>query len=137
VRLELMKQDRKFFGGLFRSMGDQNSPVSVFSQENSELRARGMRIARRALDVPSVPADLRDQAALGLWALTLGMVLYFVHDTSPGAERTEKLVAGVVGLVAALLPLLATPEAALFRSHVMTVLGEAGLVPEELFGPLP
>ncbi len=130
TRLELMKDDRKFFSGLFRSVGDVNSPVSVFSQENAELRIRGIRILRDAVSVPDVPEAVRDELAFALWALMLGMVLYFVHDGSPGQRQTRELFAGSIDLIVPLVPLLALPQAEFFRERVMQLLGGAGLLPD-------
>ncbi|MCA9592327.1 MAG: TetR/AcrR family transcriptional regulator [Myxococcales bacterium] len=132
IRLDLMRKDRKFFGGLFRSVGDVESPVSVFSKENSELRLRGIRVLEQAVSVPEVPEALRAELAYGLWALMLGMVLYFVHDESPEQQRTAELVTGSIDLIVPLVPLLALPQAEFFRERVMAVLDRAGLLPEML-----
>ncbi len=130
VRLDLMADDQNFFGGLLRTLGEPESSVGVFSPENSELRARGIAIIRQALEVPSVPEAVRDDAALLLWALVLGMVLYFVHDRSASQERTRALMTRSLRLLVPVLPLLATPEAELLRSEVRSILCEAGLLPE-------
>jgi hypothetical protein len=130
TRLDLMKDDRQFFSGLFRSIGDVNSPVSVFSKENRALRARGILVLHEAVSVPEVPEALRDELAFALWALMLSMVLYFVHDDSPGQRRTRQLFTGSIDLIVPLVPLLALPQAEFFRERVMTLLGDAGLVPD-------
>lgn len=129
VRLDLMKHDRKLLTGLFRTIGDPASSVSVFSPETGSLRARGMGILHEALSVPEVVEDLRDQAALGLWALMLGMVLYFVHDDSPGQTRTRALVDGSLDTLIPLLPWLGAPAAQPLRTRLFALLAEAGLWP--------
>ena len=72
LRLDLMSDDQNFFGGLLRTLGEPESRVSVFSPENSELRARGIAIVRQALEVPSVPEAVRDDAALLLCGSGIG-----------------------------------------------------------------
>lgn len=129
VRLELMQRDQKFFGSLFRSVGDPKSPVSVFSDENRPLRARGIGLLVEAVSVDEVPPEVRGELALGLWALMLGAVLYFVHDTSKGQEKTLQLMEGLIDLVLPLVPLLSLPEAQVLRARVFSVLTDAGLVP--------
>ena len=84
------------------------------------------------MSVPEVPEALRAELAYGLWALMLGMVLYFVHDESPEQQRTAELVTGSIDLIVPLVPLLALPQAEFFRERVMAVLDRAGLLPEML-----
>ncbi|HMR76737.1 MAG TPA: TetR/AcrR family transcriptional regulator [Polyangiaceae bacterium] len=130
VRLDLMAQDQKFFGGLLRTLGEPDSSVSVFSEENTPLRRRGIAILREALEVPGVPEAARDDAALMLWALVLGMVLYFVHDTSEGAERTRALAGRAVGLLVPSLALLELPQAQMLRCELRSMLADAKILPD-------
>jgi len=135
VRLDLMKHDRKLLTGLFRTIGDPSSTVSVFSRETGSLRARGIGILREALSIPEVAEDLRDQAALGLWVLMLGMVLYFVHDESPGQTRTRALADGALDTLTPLLPWLAAPVAEPLRNRLVALLADAGLWPPSALAP--
>jgi AcrR family transcriptional regulator len=129
VRLELMKNDRKLLGGLFRTIGDTESPVSVFAAETAGLRARGIGLLSEALATAEVPDEVRQQAALALWVVMLGVVLYFVHDDSPGQAATAKLARDAVDLLGPMLPLFASPLAAPLRQRVLEILGDAGLWP--------
>jgi hypothetical protein len=127
VRLALMKNDRRLLTGLFRTLGDTKSKVSVFAEETADLRHRGLALIEEALDVPEVPPEIRSEAALALWTLMLGFVLYFIHDESPGQVRTSRLIDGAVETIAPLVPWLGSPLAAPLRSKVFGVLAEAGL----------
>jgi AcrR family transcriptional regulator len=127
IRQELMKNDKKLLAGLFRAIGDPSSPVSVFAKETSSLRMRGIALLQDCVAVDEVPVQVRDQAALGLWVLQLGFVLYFVHDDSPGQRKTRQLIEGAVDTLAPLAPLLGMPAADPLRARVQRVLEEAGL----------
>jgi AcrR family transcriptional regulator len=127
IRLELMKHDKKLLAGLFRTIGDPTSPVSVFAKETSSLRARGVALMRDCVAVDEVPPEVRDEAALGLWVLALGFVLYFVHDASPGQARTRQLIEGTVDTLAPLAPFFGLPVAAPLRERIRGVLEAAGL----------
>jgi AcrR family transcriptional regulator len=129
IRLDLMKGDRPLLVGLFRGIADVDSPVSVFSKDTADLRERGMRLLDEAIDVGSVPEDLRQSAVLGLWILELALVLYFIHDESPEQQRTRRLSDGAVDLLVPLLPLLSSAPARLWREQLKTLLSEAGLWP--------
>jgi AcrR family transcriptional regulator len=130
IRLDLMKGDKKLLAGLFRTIGDVTSPVSVFAKETRQLRQRGIRLMRDCVDVDEVAPDVRAQAALGLWALQLGLVLYFVHDVSPGQARTRQLIEGSVATLVPLAPFLGLPATEPLRARIQSVLEDAGLWPE-------
>lgn len=129
IRLELMESDQGFFGGLLRTVGEPDSSVSVFSKENAPLRARGIGVLRDAVSVPSVDESVREDLALILWALVLLMVLYFVHDRSEGQHKTRTLVLRSLDLLLPMVPLLATPPAAMLRREVRSMLADAALWP--------
>jgi AcrR family transcriptional regulator len=129
TRIELMKNDRRLLAGLFRGIGDAESPVSVFGADTAPLRSRGIGLLREALEVDAVPAELRDAAALGLWIVMLAIVLYFIHDDSPGQARTRQLAGGAVALLVPLLPVLASGPASLWRAQLEKLLRDAGLWP--------
>jgi AcrR family transcriptional regulator len=128
-RIDLIKNDRPLLAGLFRGIGDVESPVSVFGGDTAALRARAIGLFREALEVDAVPEELRDAAALGLWVLMLAVVLYFTHDASPQQAKTRALAEGAVDLLVPLLPLLASGPASLWREQLEKLLREAGLWP--------
>jgi AcrR family transcriptional regulator len=127
IRLELMKGDKKLLSGLFRTIGDVSSPVSVFAKETAALRERGIRLLQDCVAVDEVAPAARDQSALGLWVLQLGLVLYFVHDTSPGQAKTRQLIEGAVDTLVPLAPFLGMPATAPLRERIQEVLEAAGL----------
>ncbi len=129
TRLELMKNDQRLLVGLFRGIADRKNPASVFGAETEPLRTRALALFKEAIALPEVPEDLRDAAALGLWILQLGLVLYFVHDDSKHHASTAKLTRGAVDLLLPLLPLLALEPARAWRSDLRKLLLEAGLWP--------
>jgi AcrR family transcriptional regulator len=129
VRFELMRRDRLFLSGLFRTVADPQSPASIFAEETRGLRARGLTVTRRALDLPGIPEDAKEALSLGLWALGMVLALYFVHDESKQQARTHELVEGVVDLLLPLVPLMSIPVAQAFREQALGLLERAGLRP--------
>jgi AcrR family transcriptional regulator len=127
AKLDILARDRKLIGVLVGSTGDPESPVSVFAAETAHIRARAIAVCRAALAVPAVPESLRADGALGLWTLLLGLILYFIHDSSPRQERTRSLVDGAVDLIVPLAPLLSLPQVELVRSEIARLLAAAGL----------
>lgn len=90
-----------FGGQFFRNAADPRSPLSPFSPQSAAAREASTALFRRAVegsDLKVAPA-LREELPDLLWLLHMGVVLFWVHDDSPGQRRTRTLVAGLVPLV--------------------------------------
>jgi hypothetical protein len=85
-----------------------------------------------ALEREELPEDLRAMMPRAIWALHMGVLLYFLYDTSEGQRRTRRLVDGSIDLTVSLLklvklPLLA-PVLGPVRRSVLGLLREVELV---------
>ena len=99
--IEVAEPFHDFGGQFFRNAADPRSPLSPFSAESAPAREASTSLFRRAVegsDLKVAPA-LRDELPELLWLLHMGVVLFWVHDDSPGQRRTRALVAGVVPVV--------------------------------------
>lgn len=124
---DVVGPDRALCAALVRSVADPGSPISVFAAETSDVRSRSLALCREAISVPAVPEHLRELGAQGLWVLDLGLMLYFVWDTSEDQVRTRNLIDDVIQTLVPLLPLLALPFAAPMIDSVRAMLERAGL----------
>jgi AcrR family transcriptional regulator len=128
AKLDLARRDRKLMAALSRTVGDAQSPVSVFAARTRPIRERTIGVMRAAVSVPEVPEALRELSALGLWTLLLAVLIYFVHDSSPKQERTRQLVDRAIDLLLQLVPLFSLPQIAPFQAELGALLEAAGLV---------
>lgn len=89
------------------------SPASPFSQSSAATAENALALFREVVDGarPAVPAPLRKDLPELLWFAQLGLTIFWVHDTSPGARRTHALVDGAAPLVARLVTLARLPVA--------------------------
>ena len=107
-RIDTMQSEKAFAVDLFRYAADPTSPLSPFSAESTPSREASMALYVEAVEGAhdlKVPAELGSALPELLWLYQMGVVLYWVHDTSPGskntyalAERTVPLVVKLVGL---------------------------------------
>jgi AcrR family transcriptional regulator len=97
-KLEILKDDRRFLGALFRYTGDPEHPLSVFGKGTQSQRAQSMAIFREAIAVPGLSEELRQLLPPVLWLAHLGMILSLLYDESEGQQKTRKLVDGVLDL---------------------------------------
>lgn len=91
-KLEILKDDRKFLGALFRYTGEPGHPLSVFGKGTEAQRKQSVEIFREALGGSELAEEWKELLPWGLWLAHLAMILYFIHDESEGQANTHKLV---------------------------------------------
>ena len=104
-RLQLLAPNRNFCDALFRHAPNSADPLSPFSDQTRPIRERAIEHLRIALEGSDlkVPADLKPQLPLLLWLYQMGIILFWLYDSSPNQERTAKLLDKSLGLVVTLL----------------------------------
>ena len=100
-----------FAGQFFKVAAEPTSPLSPFSSESKGAREASIDLFRRVVDGSDlkVPAAIRAELPELLWLLQMGVVLFWVHDSSDGQKRTRALVRQVVPLVDKLVRLSRLP----------------------------
>ncbi|MGH3760804.1 TetR/AcrR family transcriptional regulator [Actinophytocola sp.] len=85
----------------FVNAADPDSPLSPFSAQSSPAREAQVALHRRVLDGSTVKVDteLRPELPELLWLYEMGVVLFWVHDRSPGCRKTRLLVDRTVPLI--------------------------------------
>jgi AcrR family transcriptional regulator len=130
TKLDILKDDRKLLGALFRYTGHPDHPLSFLGKATAPLRADCMDLFGEALKPERLPEDLRELLPIAMWGLHMGVLLYFLYDSSPNLKRTRKLVDGSVVLVVGFLKLAKFPLLRPARRGVMGLLDDAGLLPQ-------
>ena len=128
TKLDLVAKDRRLLGAVFRTVGDPDNPLSTFGPATAPIRKASVAVFAEVVDGEPLPPDMRAMAPIALWALHLGVLLFFIHDRSRGQTRTRKLVDGVVDMIADLMGLLGLPGLEPVRAQIGALLA---LVKEE------
>ncbi|RSN34206.1 TetR family transcriptional regulator [Amycolatopsis sp. WAC 01416] len=105
--LDVAEPYHRFGTQFFVNAADPDSPLSPFSEESSPARDASIGLMRDVIadsDVKLDP-DLRDDLPDLLWLHQMGVVLFWVHDRSPGQKRSRVLVERTVPLIARLVGL--------------------------------
>lgn len=126
AKLDVLQKDRKLLGTIFKSIGDQSDPLSVFGETTRDVRRESAQLFEEALADAPFPAELRPMIVQALWALHMGVVLYFMYDASTGQIRTRRLVDRAVGDATKLATF--APVIAPILAPVKATLEEAGLL---------
>lgn len=129
-KLEILKDDRRFLGALFRYTGDPEHPLSVFGKGTQSQRAQSMAIFREAMAEPGLSEELRQLLPAVLWLAHLGMILSLVYDQSEGQQKTHKLVDRVLDLFTQAIEWTSSafvqPFVRPFQAKVLHMLRDAG-----------
>ena len=136
TKLEIVSDDRKILGALFRYTGEPGHPLSVFGPGTQANRQQSMEVFQLALAGENFPQELSAVVPLALWALHMASLLYFIYDDSPNQERTHKLVDSVITLLVRLFGVVSLPIFSPFRESIVSLLHEARILPDELPPPV-
>jgi AcrR family transcriptional regulator len=101
ARVDTMVPYHEFAGKFFKFAAEPTSPLNPFSAESGPARAAAVAIYREVVDGSTLKLDPEFKAELPelLWVYSMGLVLYWVHDSSPGCRKTYLLVDRTVPLV--------------------------------------
>jgi AcrR family transcriptional regulator len=126
-KLDLLEPDRKLMGALLRYTGSPDHPLSFLGRSTQQLREESVALFARALDEEPLPPDVRAIAPLALWALHMGLLLYFLYDRTPHQIRTRRLTDKALDAVVRFLAIAKLPIFRPIRRRVIAMLAEAGL----------
>jgi AcrR family transcriptional regulator len=109
-----------FAGTFYKHAAEPSSPLSPFSTQSSPARDASIELFREVTDGSSarLGEEVRQRLPELLWLFSMGVILYWVHDSSPGSARTYHLI-DVTAPVAARL--VAASRLPMLRSTVRDI----------------
>jgi AcrR family transcriptional regulator len=110
AKFDYFAADRKLMGSLSAHI-DPHHPLSPFSDETRTIRDQDIEFFSRAVEGGKVriPEDLKLHLPRLLWLYQMGLILFWVYDSSANQERTLKLFDKSLAMVVALIKLSAFP----------------------------
>ena len=105
AQVTLMAPYHAFAATLYKYAAEPTSPLSPFSPQSSPARLASIALFRDVIDGSKarMGADVRERLPELLWLYSLGITLYWVHDTSDGCSRTYQLIDATVPVVTQLV----------------------------------
>jgi AcrR family transcriptional regulator len=103
--IDVLAPYHAFAATFYKHAAEPTSPLSPFSRQSSPARDASIALYREVVDGSNarVAGDLRERLPELLWLASMGVILYWVHDTSPGCARTYRLIDGVVPVIGRLV----------------------------------
>jgi AcrR family transcriptional regulator len=94
-----------FAATLYKHAAEPRSPLSPFSPQSSPARQASIAIYREVIEGSSakISRELRGRLPELFWLYSMGIILYWVHDSSPGCARTYRLIDATVPIAGRLV----------------------------------
>ena len=111
ARIDTLQPYKEFAGKFFKHAAEPTSPLSPFSSESGPVRDAAVAVYREVVEGSTLKADAEIRADLPelLWLYSMGVILYWVYDSSPDAAKTYRLVERTVPLIHRLIGLARLP----------------------------
>jgi AcrR family transcriptional regulator len=115
-----------FAAKLYKHAAEPASPLSPFSKESSPTRSAAISLYAEVIDGAriKVPGSLRDRLPELLWLYSMGIVLYWVHDTSPDCVKTYRLIDSTAPLAERLIRLARLPGVRSLVSQLLSIVDD-------------
>lgn len=135
TKIEVSQPYHRFAGQLFKTAADPASPLSPFSAESLPVRREATELLGLVVEGSRtrVGEELGAELPNLLWLYLCGVILFWIHDDSPGCARTYRLIDRTVDIVVRLITLSAFPP---FRPLVASALALSREL-REIRGPDP
>jgi AcrR family transcriptional regulator len=127
AKLRTIEPYHRFSGILFRTAADPESPLNPFSQESLPARREATEVFAQVVhgaEDRKLPKDLKAELPDLLWTYHMGIVLFWIHDRSPGRVRTWRLMERTVELVDRLIALSTLPLMGPLRKMVLSLVAD-------------
>jgi AcrR family transcriptional regulator len=125
AKLEYFAPNRRLLGAL-SAHTDPEHPLSPFSEATKEIRDKDIGFFEQAMEAPGVriPADLKPHLPRLLWLYQMGLILFWVYDSSPHQAKTERLMTKTLKIVTSLIKFSNFPLMSPIRGVVTDLLEE-------------
>jgi AcrR family transcriptional regulator len=111
ARIDVLQPYKEFAGKFFKYAAEPSSPLSPFSSESGPVRDAAIAVYREVVEGSTLKTDTEIRADLPelLWLYSMGVILYWVYDSSPDAAKTYRLIDRTVPLIDRLVGMARLP----------------------------
>src|SRR5882672_6573439 len=111
LKIDTLEPYHEFAGVLFQTAADPHSPLNPFAHAAAPVRRDSIKLFEDlvAQTKARIPDDLRADLPYLLWLYHMGIVLFWIHDSSRKRARTYRLINQTVDLLDKLISLASNP----------------------------
>jgi len=133
TKIDTMKPYHQFAGVLFKTAANPESPLNPFANDSDPVRRQSIQLFEKVLEgvTTRIPTDLRAELPYLLWVYSMGIVLFWIHDSSPKHRRTYRMIDHTVDLLDKLIHLASNPFMRPLRKQALRMVNEIKSLPDE------
>ena len=126
AKLDTIMPYHQFSGVLFKTAADPKSPLNPFSADSLPVRRQSTDLFAEVVTGADtrLTAELTAELPNLLWIYHMGIVLYWIHDKSPGCEKSYRLMDRSVKLVLRLASLFQFPLLRPFLKELLVMVSD-------------
>jgi AcrR family transcriptional regulator len=128
LRLKILTLEpyHEFAGVLFKTAADPRSPLNPFAHKSAPVRRDSIKLFEDMVAETRgrIPPDLRAELPYLLWLYHMGIVLFWIHDSSAKRARTYRLIDRTVDLIDRLISLASNPLMRPIRKRALDLVKE-------------
>jgi len=111
LKIDTLEPYHEFAGVLFQTAADPHSPLNPFAHAAAPVRHDSVKLFEDLVagSKARIPDDLRAELPYLLWLYHMGIILFWIHDTSRKRERTYRLIDQTADLLDKLVSLASNP----------------------------
>jgi AcrR family transcriptional regulator len=111
LKIDTLEPYHEFAGVLFQTAADPHSPLNPFAHASAPVRHDSIKLFEDLVaDTKArIPNDLRAELPYLLWLYHMGIILFWIHDSSRKRARTYRLINQTVDLLDKLISLASNP----------------------------
>jgi AcrR family transcriptional regulator len=135
LKIDTLKPYHQFAGVLFKTAAHPESPLNPFAEESDPVRQASIQLFEQVVEGSKarIPKDLRAELPYLLWVYHMGIILFWIHDSSPKHRRTYRLVDHTVDLLDKLISLASNPFMRPLRKQALRLVDELrNALPDEV-----
>jgi AcrR family transcriptional regulator len=126
LKISTLEPYHEFAGVLFKTAADPHSPLNPFADASAPVRSDSIKLFEELVgDTKArIPPDLRAELPYLLWLYHMGVILFWIHDSSPKRARTYRLIEQTVDLLDKLISLASNPLMRPVRKRALKLVSE-------------
>jgi len=139
AKLDTSMPYHQFAGVLFKTAAYPTSPLNPFSEDSLPVRRQSTELFAEVVTGADtrLTAELTAELPNLLWVYHMGIILYWIHDTSPGCAKSYRLMERSVKLVLRLASLFQFPLLRPFLRELLAMVSDLRSGGEPAAVPVP
>ena len=126
LKIDTLEPYHEFAGVLFQTAAHPHSPLNPFAHAAAPVRRDSIKLFDDLVEQTKqrIPDDLRAELPYLLWLYHMGIILFWIHDSSPRRARTYRLIDQTVDLLDKLIALASNPLMRPLRKRALKLVSE-------------